>query len=194
MAVKKYSMKPGNKVKRLLAEYGRKIARRHLVMGAMGNISVRESKIVWIKRGGAWFERAKPQDFIAVDVTSGRAKSGHLPSKEVFLHLGCYKSRADIAAVVHTHPFMVTALGTAGVDLNIQSPGLHRRVGSEIAILRYYPPGSKKLADEVRGAIKRANAVLLANHGLVAVGKDIREAYQRTCACEEEARKILLNL
>lgn len=194
MAVKKYSMKPGNKVKKLLAEYARKIARRHLVMGAMGNISVRESKVVWIKRGGAWLERARPQDFIAVDVRSGRAKFGRLPSKEVFLHLGCYKSRADIMAVVHTHPVMATALATAGVNLSRSSPGFRQIVDSKIVTLRYYPPGSKKLAGEVRRAVKKANAVILANHGLVTVGSDIREAYQRTLACEEAARRILLNL
>ncbi len=183
-------MKPGNKLKKLLAEYGRKIARRHLVMGAMGNISVKESGVVWIKRGGAWLERARPQDFIAVDVRGGRAKSGRLPSREVFLHLGCYKSRADIAAVVHTHPVMATALATAGVNLNRNSPV----VDSKIATLRYYPPGSKKLAGEVKRAIKKANAVMLANHGLVTVGKDIQEAFRLTCACEEAARRILLNL
>ena len=187
-------MRQATKIKRQLAEYGKKIAHRHLVMGAMGNTSARAANTIWIKRGGSWLERAKTTDFIAVDIRCVKAASGQLPSKEIFLHLGCYKARADIAAVVHTHPFMVTALGTAGVNLNIRSPRLHKRIGSKIALLPYYPPGSKKLAGEVQRAIKKANAVILANHGLVTVGKNIKEAYRRSLACEEEAARTLAGL
>lgn len=181
------------KIRRLLSNYGREIARRHLVMGAMGNISARQGGTVWIKSGGVWLERARPQDFVPVDAGSGRAKSAHQPSKEVFLHLGCYQARHDIAAVVHTHPVMATALATAAVTLH-KSKRLQEIVGSPLAVLPYYAPGSKKLAEEVRRKIVKANAVLLANHGLVTVGGDIKEAYQRTLDCEQEAKKILQRL
>lgn len=187
-------MNRANKIKRLLAEYGKETARRHLVMGAMGNISARAGNTVWIKRGGVWLEGAGPADFIAVGLRSAKSVCGRLPSKEIFLHLGCYRSRPDIGAVVHTHPFMSTALGTAKVNLNICSPRLHKRIGSKIALLPYYPPGSRKLADEVRRAIKKTNAIILSNHGLVTVGKDIKEAYRRTCICEKEAEKVLAGL
>lgn len=179
------------KFKRLLAEYGRMIARRHLVMGAMGNISIREGKTVWIKRGGAWFERATLKDFIAVSLKTGKSFPGELASKELVLHLSCYKVRADIAVVVHTHPVMSTALATAGISLDASSPRLRRIAGSRIVTLPYYPPGSKKLAVEVKRAIKQANVVMLANHGLVTVGGDIKQACRRTLACETEAKKIL---
>ena len=184
-------MQGAHKVKRLLVEYGKVIAHRHLVMGAMGNISAREGETVWIKQGGAWLARAKPGDFIAVDVKTGRAKSSQLPSKEVFLHLGCYRARADIRAVVHTHPVMATALATAGINLDRSSSRLASLLGSKTCALRYYSPGSKKLACEVRRAIKKANAVVLANHGLVTVGRNIKQAYERSIACEEEAKRIL---
>lgn len=187
-------MKRGDKIKRLLAEYGRKIARRHLVMGAMGNISAREAKVVWIKHGGSWLARARPKDFIAVNIKTAKAKSGQLPSKEVFLHLSCYRARPDIRAVVHTHPVMATALATAGISLDRKPSRLHKLVGSETHALRYYSPGSKKLACGVRRAIKKANAVVLANHGLVTVGRNIKQAYERSLACEEEAKRILTSL
>lgn len=183
-----------NRPRRVLAEYGRKIACRHLVMGAMGNISIREKDVVWIKRGGCWLERAGPSDFIAVDAKSGRSKSRRLPSKEIFLHLGCYKVRADVRAVVHTHPVMSTALATAGVSLDKHAPELCREIGTKTAVIRYCCPGSKRLAAEVRRAIKKTNIVILANHGLVTVGKDLPAAYQRTLACEKAAKKILASL
>lgn len=183
-----------NEIKNSLAKYARLIARRHLVMGAMGNISIKEKDVVWIKRGGCWLQRVGPSDFIAVDAKGGRSKSRRLPSKEVFLHLGCYKVRADVRAVVHTHPVMSTALATAGVSLDKHITGLRKRIGSTTAVVRYCCPGSKKLADQVRRAIKEVNVVIMANHGLVAVGKNMKQAYQRTLACEEAAKKILQRL
>ena len=177
-------MKKANRLRRLLAEYGRKIARCHFVMGTMGNISVREGGIVWIKRGGSWLEKARPADFIAVDLKTAKAKSNQSPSKEIFLHLGSYRARPDIQAVVHTHPVMTTALATVGINPN----------KAKMAVLPYYSPGSKRLARQVQEAIKRKDIVILANHGLVTVGKDIKEAYRRTCACERRAKKILARL
>ncbi len=187
-------MQRADKIKTQLVEYSRKIARRHLVMGAMGNISIRAGKVVWIKRGGAWLERAGLEDFIAVGLASGRSLSGSSPSKEVFLHLGCYKARPDIRAVVHTHPVMSTALATAGVSLDKRGMALCGAIGSQCAALPFYCPGSKKLAAEVQRAIKKANAIILANHGLVTVGRDLTRAYQRTLACEKEAERILTTL
>lgn len=187
----KKSIKQADRIKKSLAVYGRKIAHRHLVMGAMGNISAREAKVVWIKRGGSWLVRAKPEDFIAVNIKTAKAKSGQLPSKEVFLHLNCYRVRPDIKAVVHTHPVTATALASAGISLDRSSKRLASLLGSKTCALRYYSPGSKKLACEVRRAIKKANAVVLANHGLVTVGRNIKQAYERSLACEDEAKRIL---
>lgn len=183
-----------SEITRPLVKYARLIARQHLVMGAMGNISIKEKDVVWIKRGGAWLSRARPRDFIAVDAKSGRSKSRQLPSKEIFLHLGCYKAREDVRAVAHTHPVMSTALATAGVSLDKHAPELCREIGTKTAVIRYCCPGSKRLAAEVRRAIKKTNIVILANHGLVTVGKDLPAAYQRTLACEAAARKILTRL
>jgi L-fuculose-phosphate aldolase len=183
-----------NRLKKMLVACGREIGRGHLVMGAMGNISARAGQIIWIKRGGAWLQQAKSEDFVAVDIRSGRPLRAQLPSKEVFLHLGCYRARADIGAVVHTHPVMTTALATVGLSLEIYSPALFSKLGGPTAILRYYDPGSQKLARQVQQAVKKANAVMLANHGLVTVGRDIRQAYRRTILCEQAAKRILVNL
>ncbi|GAG48617.1 unnamed protein product, partial [marine sediment metagenome] len=54
-------------MKKEIAHYSHKIARKHFVMGTMGNISVRGRGEVWIKRGGAWMEKAKPSDFVKIE-------------------------------------------------------------------------------------------------------------------------------
>jgi L-fuculose-phosphate aldolase len=155
-------------------------------MGAMGNISVRDRGEAWIKRGGTWMEKAKPSDFIK----TGRKNKG-LVSKEINLHLCCYKARPDINAVIHTHPNMVTGLATAGVDLGRKMAKIRPKIGSKIETIKYYKPGSIALAKAVKKAIKRANAVAMANHGLVVIGKSLKEAYQKTLIIEKEAGRII---
>lgn len=170
-------------MKKSLAEYSRKIARQHLVMGAMGNISVRDNRRdVWIKRGGAWMERAKPRDFIKV-----RYGNKGLVSKEINLHLGCYKARPDIGAVIHTHPFIATGLGTVLAKMGRKRADF----GEKVAIIRYYKPGSRVLAKAVSKAIKKADSVVMAHHGLVVVGRSLKEAYERTVKIEVNAGKLL---
>ncbi len=99
-----------------------------------------------------------------------------------------------MGAVVHTHPILSSALATVAISLDRASKRLRKKIGSKTKILKYYTPGSRRLAAEVKRAIKKVNAVVLAHHGLVTVGKDIAQAYQRTLACEEEAKIILASL
>ena len=170
-----------------LAQCSRKIAQKHLVMGAMGNISLRnDRREVWIKRGGAWMERAKPSDFIKIG-----PKNRGLVSKEINLHLGCYKVRSDINAVIHTHPKVSTGLATAGIDLGLKFASIRPKIGLRVVTIKYYQPGSRALAEAVKKAIKKADAVLMANHGLVTVGKSLKEAYNRTLKIEVNSGKLL---
>ena len=163
-------------------------------MGAMGNISLRDPdrrEVAWIKRSGAWLERAKPGDFLSVNIAHPEPKIARKISKEINLHLGCLRARLDINAVIHTHPAMVTGLATAGVDLGRKMAKIRPKIGSKIETIKYYQPGSIALAKAVKKAIKKANAVAMANHGLVVVGRSLKEAYQRTLVIESEARKLI---
>jgi L-fuculose-phosphate aldolase len=163
-------------------------------MGAMGNISLRDPdrrEMAWIKRSGVWLERAKPSDFLRVNIAHPEPKIARKISKEINLHLGCLRARPDINAVIHTHPAMVTGLATAGVDLGRKMAKIRSKIRSKIETIKYYQPGSKTLAEAVQKAIKRANAVAMANHGLVVVGKSLKEAYQRTLIIEREAARLI---
>jgi L-fuculose-phosphate aldolase len=148
-------------------------------------------EVAWIKRSGAWLEKAKPSDFLRVNISHPDPKIASKISKEINLHLGCLKTRPDINAVIHTHPAMVTGLATAGVDLGRKMTKIKPKIGSKIEIIKYYKPGSIALAKAVKKAIKKANAVAMANHGLVVVGKSLKEAYQRTLIIEKEAERLI---
>ena len=172
-----------DKIRQSLAQYSRKIARHHFVMGAMGNICVRARGRVWIKMGGAWLERAQPRDFLKVG-----PKNKRQVSKEINLHMGCYTMRPDIHAVIHTHPLIITAFGTVLSKKRRKKVTIGR---DAIGIITFYKPGSRALAHAVRKAIKTCDAVIMANHGLVVVGKDLKEAYQKTVEMELSADEVL---
>ena len=164
-------------------------------MGAMGNISSRDpdsrKEVAWIKRSGAWLENAKPGDFLRINIARPEPKIVRNISKEINLHLGCLRARPDINAVIHTHPKVSTGLATAGIDLGRKMAKIRPKTGLKVVTIKYYRPGSKALAKAVQNAIKKADAVLMADHGLVTVGKSLKEAYQNTLKIEVNASKLV---
>ncbi|MDD5680387.1 MAG: class II aldolase/adducin family protein [Candidatus Omnitrophica bacterium] len=174
-------------VKELLA-IGRKIDKCSLVIGEGGNISARMGDRVYIKRRNASMAVARAADYIAIDVNTGKPLSSKgLPSTEVPMHLACYGARKDIGAVIHTHPVFVTTLGVSGINFDSLSYEAQVYLKSDIAAIPYITPGSRKLGAAVGSAIKKHNAVILKQHGLITVGKDIKEAFLRTLALERAA-------
>ena len=174
-------------VKELLI-IGRKIVKMDLVIGEGGNISARTGNIVYIKKRGASMATAKGADYIPVNVSTGKplGRNG-IPSTEIPMHLACYGARKDIGAVVHTHPVFITALGLAAVRLERVSYEAKAHLKSGIVRLPYIKPGSKELGKAVGKAIRKHDAILLRKHGLLTVGKDIKEAFLRTLAVERAA-------
>lgn len=171
-----------------LIKIGQKIEDCGLVIGEGGNISARKGNIMYIKRKGASLAGKKSSDYIPIDIKSGKplAKNGE-PSTEIHMHLACYRARKDIGAVVHTHPVFITALGIAVTGLEDISYEAKVHLKGGIVSLPYIKPGSKELGNAVGTAVRKHNAVLLKRHGLLTVGKDIKEAFLRTLAAERAA-------
>jgi L-fuculose-phosphate aldolase len=171
-----------------LAAVGKKIACCGLVIGEGGNISAKSGAIVYIKKRGVSMADAKSSDYVPVGINTGKPLDPKSkPSTEVPMHIACYKSRKDVGAVIHTHPIFITALGVAGIGLKDLPYEAKVYLKSDIAAIPYIKPGSAALGRAVGRAIKKHNAVILKNHGLITVGKDIKEAFLRTLAAERAA-------
>ena len=131
---------------------------------------------------------AKINDYIPLDIKTGRPlRKRDLPSTEIYMHLACYRARKDVGAVVHTHPVIATALGIANIKLKTVTYEAAVNIKSPIARIGYIKPGTRKLGNAVGRAIRKHNAILLKNHGLITVGKDLKEAFLRTLAVERVA-------
>ncbi len=179
-------------IKKYLVEIGKKIADKGLVVGPGGNISARVDNIVYMKASGICLEEAKTSDYIGVDLKTGDIVDGNKkPTCEIAMHLGCYLERKDITAVIHTHPTIATAIGMQDITLKPFTPHLAALVG-DIPTIKYLVPGGKELAEEVKKIIKKHNAVLMCNHGLLTVGSDLREAYYKTLLIEDACKTFVV--
>jgi L-fuculose-phosphate aldolase len=96
------------------------------------------------------------------------------PTSEMPLHLGVYAA-TSAAAIVHTHSVAATALSTLADEL----PAIHYQVamfGGPVAVAAYATYGSQELARHVVAALRGRTACLMANHGAVTTGPDLRSA------------------
>ncbi len=121
----------------------------------------------------------KPEMMTVVDAegTVLEGAAGCRVTSELKVHLSCYRLRPDIGAVIHAHPPIATAYAVAGIPLDGRyMPETAYALGA-VPIAEYAAPGSDKLAQSVEPFLQEHDALLLANHGAVSVGKDLTGAY-----------------
>ncbi|MGA7578389.1 MAG: class II aldolase/adducin family protein [Desulfobaccales bacterium] len=159
-----------------------------------GNLSLRlgEDRYL-VKPSGKSLRELGPEDLLVSDGT-GRVVAGRgQPTHELASHMAVYQARPSVGAVVHYHSPCATAYAVQGRPLPL--PTVHaRRTLVEVPLV--YPPGegSPELAQALSKTFARreVRAVLLAEHGVLAAGDDLREAQNLAELVEESARIGLL--
>jgi L-fuculose-phosphate aldolase len=162
------------------------VAESGLVVGSAGNLSLRANDRVLITRGGAELDRLAPEDCVEVGVSesvlSENHRSGVQPSSELPLHLAIYAA-TEADAIVHTHSHYATVLGTVVDEL----PAVHYTInhfGGPVRVARYETFGTEKLAASVIQALRGRSGALMANHGAVVIGRDVRDAVAKAIHLE----------
>ena len=169
--------------------YGRKMLEDGLTAGSGGNLSVylREENIIAITPSGLGYKQMNYDDIVLLDGEGRQIRSGLKPSSEFGFHIAVYRARPDVSAVVHTH----SPYATTFACLRMEIPAVHYLVGfagRNVPVAPYATFGSEELAAFVGEHISDRNAVLLANHGLVAAGNDLAAAYNVALEVEFTAR------
>ena len=114
------------------------------------------------------------------------------PSVETPTHARIYQHRADVNAVVHVHSPHLTAFAVARLPVPVILEETAQVIGHEIRTAPYAICGTARLADNVVQTLGSGAAVLMANHGMVGVGRNIEAALQVCYIAEETARIALL--
>lgn len=185
-----------NTLREQIASLGKSLFDRGLTMGSSGNISVRLEGGGWLMTPtNACLGRLDPARISRLD-GQGQWLDGDKPTKEQFLHMAMYAERPQSGAIVHLHSTHSVAVSCLpGVDHCDCIPPLTAyyvmRVG-KLPLVPYHMPGDPKLGDAVRGLAGKHSAVLLANHGPVVAGKNLKAAVYATEELEETAKLFLL--
>ena len=178
-------------------ETARRMDEKGLVVGTSGNVSQRfrepdGRELVAITPSGRYYDTMKAEDIVIVDMEGQRVEGELAPSMETMMHLGIYKARKKVCAVVHTHAVFGSAIAVTGKEIPSLLDDQVTFLGGEIKVAAYALPGSPELAKNAVAALGSRNAVVLANHGTLTVGRNLREAFNNCELLEKTARIYVL--
>lgn len=157
-----------------------------------GNVSARipDSEELWITPTQLYKGGLTDEKLIRVNLKGKKLEGQDRPSVEMPMHLLIYGTRPDVGAIIHSHAPMATVVGLfdeAVPPLTIETIAL-----AEVPVVPFLLSGTKELSQRVVDALGDGSAVLLQNHGLLTVGKDLREAANKAHQLEFAARTVVI--
>lgn len=181
-----------------IVEIGRRLYARGYVASNDGNISARlessgGSRLLMTPAGVS--KGFMTPDMMVVTDFDGRVlgdAGGRRPSTEIQMHLVAYRERPDVQAVVHAHPPLATGFAVAGIALDRAILAEVVTTLGSIPIADYGTPSTKELPAAVARYVKAHDGMLLANHGALAIGKDLFSAYYKMETIEHAANITLV--
>ena len=173
-----------------MCEIGRRMWQRGFVYGNAGNLSARISETqILCTPSGVSKGHLKPDDLVVIE-NNGNALEGR-PSSEIKMHVRIYARRPDCMAVVHAHPTVATGFSVAGESIPDNVLPEAMVVLGSVANVPFCMPGTDEVPNAIEPFLENHKTFLLANHGAVALGKDLMDAYQRMETLEGVAQIIL---
>jgi L-fuculose-phosphate aldolase len=156
-----------------------------------GNVSARWRDGLLVTPSGLPYAVMQPGDIVELDLDGKLRAGARRPSSEWPFHTTIYRARPDAQAIVHTHSPMATALSCARKGI----PAFHYMIalcgGADVRCAPYATFGTQELADNAVAALEGRKAVLLANHGVIAVGQTLDGAHAIAAEVENLATQYL---
>lgn len=155
-----------------------------------GNLSCRLPGGYVITPSGVPYDQMQPDQLVSMREDGTAEAGGPRPSSEWLMHAAIYSHRPEISAIVHTHSPRASALSCAGVGI----PPFHYMIalaGGAVRCMPYAIFGSAEIAANAVRGLEGRRAVLLANHGVVAVGPTLRAAQAVAIEVENLASQYL---
>lgn len=162
-----------------------------LVDGTWGNVSARfDGGLMAITPSGRDYRELSAGDMVIVDLATGESRGGK-PSTETPLHRAIYRDRPEIGAIVHTHSASASTVAAARREVPPILDDFAQIVGPSLRVADYAIPGSGRIARGAVKALRGRMAALLANHGAIAVGRDMKEALLCARMAEKGCRAFI---
>jgi L-fuculose-phosphate aldolase len=177
--------------KQAVLSTAQELLRRGLVEGTSGNLSARldDGRVV-LTPSSLPYETMTTDDLVVTDIEGNVQLGERAPTSEKALHLACLRRHDDIGAVIHSHARYCTMFAVTHQPIPCVIEEFDIYVGGEVPVADYKMTGSDELADEVARHVGDRAAVLMANHGLLTVGRDLDEAMKVASLVERTAEII----
>lgn len=170
-----------------------KLDRYGLIALSGGNVSARmPSGEILLTPSGMIYEDMIPSDILVADINGGILEGSRRPSVDTAALLYIYQNMPLVQAVIHTHQPYATAVGLVSDKLPCVVTTLANAAKGAVKVCPFSSAASIQMGIETVDNIENKLAVILKNHGVMAIGKDLKEAL---CACvyvEEAAKTYLL--
>lgn len=165
-------------IREQIAEYGRKMLEDGLTRNTGGYLASFDRKLglAAVTPSGMAYEKIRPEDVVIVDLDGNKIEGTGKPSTEWPVVQKVFSCRTDIDALVHTHSTYATTISALRWELPAAC-FTTSRAGGVVRCCDFYNYTSQELADAIVEKMQDRYAVLMGNHGLVAAGKDIPQAY-----------------
>ena len=166
---------------------------RSYVVSSDGNVSVLLEDGRMLATPTMTCKGRMTEDLLAITDLEGRSLNGNRASSELAMHVLIYRERPEVRAVCHAHPPHGTAFAVAG--LPIDQPILSEVILTLgcVPLAEYGTPSTDELTNAMRPLVKHHNALLMANHGAVAYGSDLWQAFDRLETLEHTAKIAILS-
>lgn len=161
-----------------LIQYGKKMVENNLTFSTGGNLSIRiDDRSFLITPSGMAYESLKERDLVVMTSEGEILKGDRKPSSEWHMHGAIYNARPEINVLIHTHSPYVSVVSSLGEELPPISYLIASAGTRTVPLARYETFGTKELGEAAVEAMGNCKAVMLANHGLIAGGDTLAQAF-----------------
>ena len=178
-------------IKAQLLQTAKEMISRGLVEGTSGNLSARlpDGNVV-LTPSSLPYETMTLDDLVVCDADGNVVEGSRSPTTEKDLHLSCLRKHTDIHAVMHCHAMYSTMFAVTHQPIPCVIEEVDVYIGGDVPVATYKMTGSTDLADEVSEWVGERAAVLMANHGLLTVGKDPADCLKLAMLVERTAKIV----
>lgn len=181
-------------LKQQIVDTGVEMVRTGMSVGTWGNLSLKdpETGFIYISPSGMDYLTIRPEHVVVLTLDLTLVEGIAEPSVEAPMHAAVYRRRPDVQAVIHTHPVYSSVFGVVRMELPAVSEDFAQIVGAKVGFPdRYDLPGTVELGESAAEALGQDNAVLLPNHGALAVGGSLQQALKVSRVLEKNAQIYL---
>ena len=161
-----------------------------LFAGTSGNLSVydKDQDIMVITPTSVAYETITPEDMVVLHLNGEVLEGKYRPSSEWRMHAAVYEAKPEVGAVIHTHSPYATAFAVNNRNIPVILIEMVPFLGGDVPLAKFAVPGTKAVGEEAVKVLAERTGCLLANHGVLTVGADLKQAHLRAVYVEDAAK------